>query len=100
SLTLNWEPQLPENNQQEAYRFYRRERMAATTKFEGQIKKLKMQIGKMDEGGQGSPERRELRKRLKRAQRRKRRLTARAAFIEAKGQKKEKGDTLGGKGGA
>lgn len=61
--------------------------------IEGRIERLKKKVSNTQkaEGDKGGPDRlREARKKLKRAQRRKKVLTVRSAFIEAKGKKKVK----------
>lgn len=63
-------------------------------KLEGRIKKLKGKLvvkgGSGAEGENGAAALRGTKKKLKRAQRRRRSIIVRAAFIEAKGQKKGK----------
>lgn len=62
-------------------------KVTVVDKLEKQIKALKVRIGKED-GSKDVVEERGLRKKLKRAQRRSKRLVARAASIEAKARKK------------
>ncbi|GEM_PF-5371580 len=66
--------------------------MAEVKDLESRINKLKTKVAaqKKESSGTDAATLRETRKKLKRAQRRKKALQTRAAFIEAKGKKKEK----------
>jgi len=66
--------------------------VAEVKDLESRINKLKTKVAaqKKESSGTDAATLRETRKKLKRAQRRKKALQTRAAFIEAKGKKKEK----------
>ncbi len=66
--------------------------MAEVKDLENRINKLKTKVSaqKKESSGTDAATLRETRKKLKRAQRQKKALQTRAAFIEAKGKKKEK----------